>query len=92
MRSANAALASRPALAERGCPLPGDRTTWTESLTVLSSRSSLATSENPTTARSGTVTLVVALLGFFVITLDTLIVIVALPQIAADIGGGITGL
>ncbi|MFC9838435.1 MFS transporter [Rhodococcus sp. NPDC127530] len=33
-----------------------------------------------------------ALLGFFVITLDALVVIVALPRIADDVGGGITGL
>lgn len=33
-----------------------------------------------------------ALLGFFVITLDALIVSVALPSIGADLGGGITGL
>jgi DHA2 family methylenomycin A resistance protein-like MFS transporter len=34
----------------------------------------------------------VALLGFFVITLDALVVSVALPAIAKDLGGGITGL
>jgi DHA2 family methylenomycin A resistance protein-like MFS transporter len=33
-----------------------------------------------------------ALLGFFVITLDALIVSVALPSIGKDLGGGITGL
>jgi len=33
-----------------------------------------------------------ALLGFFVITLDALIVSVALPAIGEDLGGGITGL
>jgi DHA2 family methylenomycin A resistance protein-like MFS transporter len=33
-----------------------------------------------------------ALLGFFVITLDALIVSVALPSIGEDLGGGITGL
>lgn len=33
-----------------------------------------------------------ALLGFFVITLDALIVSVALPSIGRDLGGGITGL
>jgi DHA2 family methylenomycin A resistance protein-like MFS transporter len=32
------------------------------------------------------------MLGFFIVTLDALIVNVALPAIAADLGGGITGL
>src|SRR4051812_20201809 len=36
--------------------------------------------------------LVVALLGFFVITLDALVVSVALPSIGRHLGGGITGL
>ena len=36
--------------------------------------------------------LVAALLGFFIITLDALVVSVALPAIRADLGGGITGL
>src|SRR5947208_6247011 len=37
-------------------------------------------------------TLVAALLGFFVITLDAVIVNVALPSIRSDLGGGVTGL
>ncbi|MFC1415049.1 MFS transporter [Streptacidiphilus cavernicola] len=36
--------------------------------------------------------LAAALLGFFVITLDALVVNVALPSIRADLGGGIVGL
>jgi len=36
--------------------------------------------------------LAVALLGFFVITLDALVVSVALPAIAVSVGGGISGL
>ena len=36
--------------------------------------------------------LLVAVLGFFVVTLDAMIVNVALPQIRDDLGGGITGL
>jgi hypothetical protein len=36
--------------------------------------------------------LAAALLGFFVITLDALVVNVALPAIRADLGGGMTGL
>src|ERR687883_425178 len=37
-------------------------------------------------------TLGVALLGFFVVTLDALVVNVALPAIGRDLGGGMTGL
>jgi DHA2 family methylenomycin A resistance protein-like MFS transporter len=37
-------------------------------------------------------TLLVALMGFFVVTLDAVIVNVALPDIGADLGGGIAGL
>ena len=36
--------------------------------------------------------LAVALLGFFVITLDAVVVNVALPSIRGDLGGGMTGL
>src|SRR5437870_8828345 len=36
--------------------------------------------------------LAVAALGFFVITLNTLVVGVALPSIGRDLGGGVTGL
>jgi EmrB/QacA subfamily drug resistance transporter len=43
------------------------------------------------TPRPG-VTLMTALLGFFVVTLDAVIVNVALPPIRADLGGGIRGL
>jgi len=41
---------------------------------------------------SATATLVAAVLGFFVITLDALVVAVALPDIRDDLGGGIAGL
>src|SRR5947207_14598454 len=37
-------------------------------------------------------TLAAAVLGFFVITLDAVVVNVALPSIRGDFGGGITGL
>lgn len=43
-------------------------------------------------AASPTLALAVALLGFFTITLDALVVNVALPPIARDLGGGMTGL
>ena len=36
--------------------------------------------------------LIVAVLGMFVVTLDALVVNVALPAIGSDLGGGITGL
>jgi MFS transporter, DHA2 family, methylenomycin A resistance protein len=42
--------------------------------------------------RRGAPTLLAALLGFFVVTLDAVIVNVALPSIRADLGGGIAGL
>jgi DHA2 family methylenomycin A resistance protein-like MFS transporter len=42
-------------------------------------------------ARPG-LALAIALLGFFVITLDALVVNVALPAIGRDLGGGMTGL
>src|SRR4029453_7656540 len=37
-------------------------------------------------------TLAAAVLGFFVITLDAVVVNVALPSIRGDLGGGVTGL
>src|SRR5918912_3060365 len=43
-------------------------------------------------ARKPGAALAVAALGFFVVTLDALVVNVALPAIGHDLGGGITGL
>src|SRR5207245_8101423 len=43
-------------------------------------------------ARAPRQALVVAVLGFFVVTLDALVVNVALPAIGGDLGGGIIGL
>ena len=43
-------------------------------------------------ASSSGVTLTAAVLGFFMVTLDAVVVNVALPSIRADLGGGITGL
>jgi DHA2 family methylenomycin A resistance protein-like MFS transporter len=43
-------------------------------------------------ARASSAALAAAVLGFFVITLDALVVNVALPDIGADLGGGITAL
>jgi MFS transporter, DHA2 family, methylenomycin A resistance protein len=45
----------------------------------------------PGRSRSG-FTLAAAVLGFFVITLDAVVVNVALPSIRGDLGGGIAGL
>jgi MFS family permease len=50
-----------------------------------------ATTRAPGTG-SAVATLLAALLGFFVVTLDAVIVNVALPDIRADLGGGIAGL
>lgn len=46
---------------------------------------------SPTTTRSRS-TLVAAIIGFFLITLDAVVVNVTLPTIRADLGGGIAGL
>ena len=46
----------------------------------------------PHRSRHATATLAAAVLGFFVVTLDAVVVNVALPSIRADLGGGITGL
>ncbi|WP_370961530.1 MFS transporter [Amycolatopsis sp. cg9] len=51
----------------------------------------MTTSVQTTGTRAAT-TLGAALLGFFVVTLDAVIVNVALPEMRADLGGGITGL
>jgi MFS transporter, DHA2 family, methylenomycin A resistance protein len=42
--------------------------------------------------RHSAVTLAAAVLGFFVVTLDPVVVNVALPSIRADLGGGMAGL
>ncbi|WP_427885513.1 MFS transporter [Kribbella sp. GL6] len=55
----------------------------------------MTTSEVPLQAAAGRrpgLTLLTALLGFFLVTLDAVIVNVALPQIRSDLGGGIQGL
>lgn len=43
-------------------------------------------------SRHSTATLSAAVLGFFIVTLDAVVVNVALPSIRTDLGGGITGL
>jgi hypothetical protein len=42
--------------------------------------------------KGSVIALIAALLGFFMITLDAVIVNVALPEMGQDLGGGITGL
>jgi DHA2 family methylenomycin A resistance protein-like MFS transporter len=42
--------------------------------------------------RAAAVTLAVAVMGFFIVTFDAVVVNVALPTIRTDLGGGITGL
>jgi EmrB/QacA subfamily drug resistance transporter len=56
-----------------------------------------ATAPSPAAQREGRrpaagVTLVVAVMGFFIVTFDAVVVNVALPTVRADLGGGITGL
>jgi len=46
----------------------------------------------PRRSRHAVAALAAAVLGFFVVTLDAVVVNVALPSIRADLGGGITGL
>lgn len=46
----------------------------------------------PRRACHATATLAAAVLGFFMVTLDAVVVNVALPSMRADLGGGITGL
>src|SRR3954447_11870733 len=43
-------------------------------------------------SRHATATLAAAIVGFFVVTVDAVVVNVALPSIRDDLGGGITGL
>src|SRR5919199_1206414 len=46
----------------------------------------------PQPSRDPRPALAIAVLGFFIVTLDALVVNVALPAIGSDLGGGITGL
>ena len=46
----------------------------------------------PEPAGSGTFALAAAVLGFFIITLDSLVVNVALPSIGVEVGGGVSSL
>src|SRR5205823_6731027 len=57
---------------------------------VRSSDRSVGESSGQLGLRAGSA-LAVAALGFFVVTLDALVVNVALPAIGRDLGGGITG-
>jgi DHA2 family methylenomycin A resistance protein-like MFS transporter len=55
-------------------------------------RPALAATASPSGQPRPTAALAAALLGFFVITLDAVIVNVVLPSIRGDLGGGVTGL
>ncbi|NGO80905.1 MFS transporter [Streptomyces sp. YC504] len=55
-------------------------------------RVQLPTAASPERAHSPALTLLAALLGFFLITLDVSVVNVALPSIADSLGAGMTGL
>src|SRR5437867_923241 len=52
----------------------------------------LVASRQRVSASSSGVTLAAVVLGFFMVTLDAVVVNVALPPIRAGLGGGITGL
>lgn len=54
----------------------------------LTSNSGPTTNESPTPRHAATAAVILASLGFFVITLDVSIVNLALPSIQADLGGG----
>jgi DHA2 family methylenomycin A resistance protein-like MFS transporter len=57
---------------------------------LITSHSSAADAARP--GGSAVPALTAAVLGFFIITLDAVVVNVALPSIRRDLGGGITGL
>ena len=50
------------------------------------------TADQARDSAAAVVTLVVAIMGFFIVTFDAVVVNVALPTIRADLGGGISGL
>jgi MFS family permease len=56
----------------------------------VTSRPTAAEADEPRGSASAALT--AAVLGFFVITLDALVVNVALPDVRDDLGGGMTGL
>ena len=62
------------------------------SMAELGSRPRLTSERASRDAASAGLTLAAALLGFFVITLDAVVVNVALPSIRSGLGGGMTGL
>jgi len=64
----------------------------TSALTVRGGKIVPAERRHADAAGSAVPALLAALLGFFVITLDAVVVNVAFPSIRRDLGGGITGL
>ena len=59
---------------------------------TLAATPSKVSGDAPSTSRCSAVALAAALLGFFVITFDAVVVNVALPSIRDDLGGGMSGL
>jgi MFS transporter, DHA2 family, methylenomycin A resistance protein len=59
---------------------------------ILTTRRSWAARPRAARPAPGGFTLAAALLGFFVITFDAVVVNIALPSVRHDLGGGITGL
>lgn len=62
------------------------------SVAVLDSAATASYARAQAEATRSRAALVVAVLGFFIITLDAFVASVALPSIGSDLGGGITGL
>lgn len=61
-------------------------------MTTTTAAAPAAIAEQTRNASAAAVTLVVAIIGFFIVTFDAVVVNVALPTIRTDLGGGITGL
>ncbi len=61
-------------------------------MTVTATVETVANTFRSQRKRETTMTLAVAVLGFFVVTFDAVVVNVALPTIGNDLGGGISGL
>ena len=57
----------------------------------MSNTAPVAPPRTATESRQATATLAAAVLGFFVVTLDAVVVNVALPAIRSQLGGGLTG-
>src|SRR3954451_7717928 len=80
----------------RPCPypykagLPTDLHRWSSGQVTVDAVSAVGTPQRG--PRSASAALAAAVLGFFVVTFDAVVVNVALPSIGEDLGGGMTGL